>query len=123
MFDRLKKSQPDAIKKVILVAGDVNTDNLGLKSFIIDNLAKEVNIVFHMAATLRLEANLNDALEQNTKGTARVIEICRKMMNLEAFLHFSTAFCSADISIFEERVGNIRNNAVYIYFNPFSNKS
>lgn len=108
MFERLKNTQSDAIKKVFPLIGDVNTDNLGLNSSDIDKLENEVNLVFHMAASLRLEANLKDALEHNTRGTVRVIELCRKMKNLEAFLHFSTAFCSADISIFEERVSSYK---------------
>lgn len=104
MFERLRNLQPDAFKKIVPLNGDVNTNNLGLEITTIDELTTEVNIVFHLAATLRLEANLKDALEHNTMGTVRVIEICRKIKNLEAFLHFSTAFCSADIDVFEEEV-------------------
>lgn len=116
MFERLRNSQPQAFKKIVPVNGDVNTDNLGLESTTIDELSTEVNIVFHLAATLRLEANLKDALEHNTMGTVRVIEVCRKMKNLEAFLYFSTAFCSADIDVFEERV-SIREKVMSSYFN------
>lgn len=105
MFERLRKSNPNALEKVFTIIGDVNTDDLGLNSATINDLVNEVNVVFHMAANLKLEANLKDALEQNTKGTARLLEICRKMKKLEAFLHFSTAFCSADITVFQEKVG------------------
>lgn len=104
MFERLKKTQPDAVKKIIAITGDINMDNLALKTAAFEALKNEVNVVFHMAATLRLEATLKDALEQNTRGTARLIEICRIMKNLEAFLHFSTAFCSADIATLHEKV-------------------
>lgn len=104
MFERVRNTQPEAFKKIVALNGDVNTINLGLDTTITDALSIEVNIVFHLAATLKLEANLKDALEHNTMGTIRVIEICRKMKNLEGFLHFSTAFCSADVDVFEERV-------------------
>lgn len=109
MFERLNESQPSAITKVVPLTGDINLENLGLKPSTIDDLVNQVNVVFHMAATLKLESNLKDALEHNTRGTARIIEICRNMKNLEAFLHFSTAFCSADISVFEERVSMTRS--------------
>lgn len=104
MFQRLRKSQPDAIKKIIPLHGDVSTDGLGLSKEDVQKLANEVTVVFHFAATLRLEAKLKDAINQNTAGTLRVIEISRQIKNLQAFIHLSTAFCSADIDVFEEKV-------------------
>lgn len=112
MFERLRESQPDAIKKIKALTGDVNTDGLGLKMSDTELLINEVNIVFHMAATLKLEAKLKDAVEQNTSGTARVIDVCRRIKKLEAFLHFSTAFCSADIHTFEERVSTLMESFI-----------
>lgn len=61
-------------------------------------------MVFHLGATLKLEANLKDAIDLNTGGTAKIIDISKKIKNLKAFIHFSTAFCSADLDVFEERV-------------------
>lgn len=49
-----------------------------------------------MAATLKLEANLKDAIQFNTTGTKRVLDIARKIKNLEILLHLSTAFCCCD---------------------------
>nr|CAI5864319.1 unnamed protein product [Callosobruchus analis] len=110
MFERLRTAQPDAIKKVIALCGDVDSENLGLKTNDVELLAANVNIVFHMAATLKLEANLKDAIEQNTAGTARVIDICKQIRKLDVFVHFSTAFCSADVEVFEERVYENKDN-------------
>ncbi|XP_072390603.1 putative fatty acyl-CoA reductase CG5065 [Diabrotica undecimpunctata] len=104
MFERLRKAQPNAYKKMVPVIGDLHTENLGLNNKDIETLISEVNLVFHMGATLKLEAKLCDAIEQNTAGTARVIDIAKKMKNIQAFLHFSTAFCSADLDVFEEKV-------------------
>lgn len=104
MFDRLKKSQPDAMNKVIPLNGDIVTDGLGLSPDHLKLLVDNVTVVYHFAATLKLEAKLKDAVEQNTAGTARVIEVARKIKNLKAFIHLSTAFCSADIDVFEEKV-------------------
>nr|XP_023027067.1 putative fatty acyl-CoA reductase CG5065 [Leptinotarsa decemlineata] len=104
MFERLRKSQPDAFAKIVLVNGDVNTEGLGLKTEDFDLLINNVSVVFHMAATLKLEASLKDAIEQNTAGTARVIDVCKQIKKLDCFVYFSTAFCSADVEVFEERV-------------------
>lgn len=104
MFDRLRKSQPDAMKKVIALNGDIVTDGLGLTPEHLKPLIDNVTVVFHFAATLKLEAKLKDAIDQNTAGTARVLDVAKKIKNLKAFIHLSTAFCSADIDVFEERV-------------------
>jgi nucleoside-diphosphate-sugar epimerase len=66
-------------------------------------LLNETNIVFHCAATLRLEAKLKDAIDMNTTGTRRLLDFCKNMKQLNAFLHLSTAFCNCD---------QVRNNFV-----------
>lgn len=104
MFSRLRESQPKAIDKIIPLEGDLNTDGLGLSKEHLNLLIENSNIVFHCGATLKLEATLKDAVEQNTAGTARVIDIAKKIKQLDVFVHFSTAYCSADIEVFEEKV-------------------
>lgn len=46
-------------------------------------LKDEVTMIFHCAATLKLEANLKDAILFNTLGTWKLIELCREMKNLK----------------------------------------
>lgn len=104
LFQRLRKHKPHMIKKLILLSGDVTSNNLGLSDEERELLIQETNIVFHCAATLRLEANLKDAVEMNTVGTKRVLELCRKMPKLQAFVHLSTAFCHVDQEELGERV-------------------
>jgi len=43
--------------------------------------------VFHFAATLRLEAKLKDAVEMNTRGTWRLLQLARGMTQLKVRLH------------------------------------
>ncbi|KAJ8924570.1 hypothetical protein NQ315_000719 [Exocentrus adspersus] len=107
-FARLRESQPEAIKKIVPLNGDLATDGLGLTTKDVDTLVNDVSVVFHLGATLKLEANLKDAIDLNTAGTARVIDLCKKFKNFKAFIHFSTAFCSADVDVFEERVYDIK---------------
>lgn len=66
---------------------------MGLSGEQIKRVCKDVTVVFHCAATLKLEANLKDAIDMNTTGTKRVIDLCKKMENLKALVHLSTAFC------------------------------
>lgn len=113
LFQRLKKSQPEAYKKIVPLHGDVNTDGLGLNKSDLQKLIDDASVVFHFAATLKLEAKLKDAIEQNTAGTQRVIDVAKQIKNLKVFIHLSTAFCSADIEEFEEKVSTYFK---YIFF-------
>ncbi|XP_050295769.1 putative fatty acyl-CoA reductase CG5065 [Anthonomus grandis grandis] len=110
VFDRLRQKDPSAIQKIIPLPGDLYTEGLGLSSSDLKQLIENVSVIFHMAATLKLEATLKDAVEQNTSGTVYVLDIAKQMKKLDAFCHFSTAYCSADIEVFEERVYEFKDN-------------
>nr|CAD7606415.1 unnamed protein product [Timema genevievae] len=102
LFHRVHKERPHAFEKVVLVNGDVTMDDLGLSSEDRTLLEKEVTVVFHGAATLRLEAILKDAVEMNLNGTWRILQLCKKMSRLKVLVHLSTAFCHCDYEELEE---------------------
>ncbi|RZF32452.1 hypothetical protein LSTR_LSTR013396 [Laodelphax striatellus] len=103
-FDKLRKEQPHLLKKLVAVDGDVTLDNLGLRAEHRNQLIEEVSVVFNGAASLRLEAGLKAAVESNTMGTKRVLELCKDMKQIKAFIHLSTAFCHCEVDVLEERV-------------------
>nr|CAD7427540.1 unnamed protein product [Timema monikensis] len=104
LFHRVRKERPHAFEKVVLVNGDVTMENLGLSSKDRTLLENEVTVVFHSAATLRLEAILKDAVEMNLNGTWRMLQLCKKMSRLKVLVHLSTAFCHCDYEELEERM-------------------
>lgn len=110
VFERLRTKDPEAIKKIIPVAGDLHSDNLGLSESDLNTLTNDVSVVFHMAATLKLEATLKDAVEHNTVGVVALLDLAKKLKKLEVFCHFSTAYCSPDLEKFEERVYECKDN-------------
>ncbi|XP_075237430.1 putative fatty acyl-CoA reductase CG5065 [Lycorma delicatula] len=104
VFEKLRKEQPHLLKKLVAVEGDVTAKCLGLNSEQKETLIKEVSVVFNAAALLRLEAGLKPAIEHNTIGTQRILELCTEMLDLKAFIHLSTAFCHCEYEILEEAV-------------------
>ena len=96
VFDRIRTEFPDAFNKIYLVKGDVSLPNLGLSPEDRNTLIQKVNIVFHGAATVRFDEPLKVAVNLNTKGTNRVIELCRYMKNLVSIIHVSTAYSNAN---------------------------
>ncbi|XP_078052126.1 putative fatty acyl-CoA reductase CG5065 isoform X2 [Augochlora pura] len=104
MFERIRNQKPQTMKKVVALSGDVSLDHLGLTEAQLEMLMDEIDVVFHCAATLRLEAKLTDAIEMNTIGTRRVLDLAKKMKRLKSFVHLSTAFCHPDMDELGERV-------------------
>lgn len=103
-FSRLREGSPHLKSKIIPIHGDLVTENLGISDAEMKLLVQNVSVVFHCGATLKLEATLKDAIEQNTAGTQRVVDVVKQFSKLDVFIHMSTAFCSADLEVFEERV-------------------
>ncbi|XP_018051262.1 PREDICTED: putative fatty acyl-CoA reductase CG5065 [Atta colombica] len=103
VFQRIRNEKPYLFKKVIPISGDVCLPNLGLTNQQCELLINEVHIVFHFAATLRLEAKLKDAIEMNTTGTKKLLDLAKRMKHLVSLVHLSTAFCHVDQKELGER--------------------
>ena len=67
-------------------------------------LVKNVNIVFHVAAAVRFNNPLNVAVNTNTKGTARIMELCTELKHLISVVYISTAYSNANMLEIEEKV-------------------
>ncbi|XP_075974573.1 putative fatty acyl-CoA reductase CG5065 isoform X2 [Anticarsia gemmatalis] len=104
LFDRLRMSRSKDLNKIIPVVGDITRDDLGLLPDVLKTLEEEVSIVFHLAATVNFNLPLNKALNINVNGTHEVIQLCRRMKKLQAFVHVSTAFSNSDRSDVDEVV-------------------
>uniref|UniRef100_A0A1B6F9S7 Fatty acyl-CoA reductase n=1 Tax=Cuerna arida TaxID=1464854 RepID=A0A1B6F9S7_9HEMI len=102
LFDRLRKENPGVLKKLVAVEGDLTAQDLGLRPDQKQVLTQEVSVVINGAASLRLEWGLKAAVESNTLGTLRVLELAAQMSKLEVLVHLSTAFCHCEYDILEE---------------------
>ncbi|XP_066593728.1 putative fatty acyl-CoA reductase CG5065 isoform X2 [Prorops nasuta] len=96
IFDRIRWECPTALSKIQPVKGDVSLGDLGLSEEDRAMLTQRVNIVFHSAATVRFDEPLKVAVNLNTRGTDRIIELCKNMNNLVSVIHVSTAYSNAD---------------------------
>lgn len=67
-------------------------------------LTQIVTVVFHSAATVRFDEPLKVAVNLNTRGTERMVELCKSIENLASFIHVSTAYSNADQTRIKESV-------------------
>lgn len=104
VFDRLRWECPGALGKLVPVKGDVGLPELGLSLEDRTLLMQRVNIVFHSAATVRFDEPIKTAVNLNTRGTDRIIDLCKGMANLVCLIHVSTAYSNADLRDIQEMV-------------------
>ncbi|XP_043603765.1 fatty acyl-CoA reductase 1-like [Bombus pyrosoma] len=104
IYDGIKAKDHSVFSKAYPVKGDVSLPDLGLSREDRNLLLEKVNIVFHAAATVRFNEPLHVAVNVNTKGTARVIELWNELRHPISFVHVSTAFSNANLYEIEEKV-------------------
>lgn len=104
IFDDAKAKNPSALKKVRPVEGDISLPKLGLSQEDRNMLIENVNILFHVAATLNFKEPLSTAVNTNVKGTFSIIELCNELKHVISVIHVSTAYSNANLSEIEEKV-------------------
>jgi alcohol-forming fatty acyl-CoA reductase len=103
MFQRISDEKPSVLSKITPVFGDITSPNLGLSDKHLTKVLQS-NLVFHVAASLRLEFSLRPNVLLNLVGTKNVIEVAKLMPNLTLMVHFSTGFCCPDEEVLEEKI-------------------
>lgn len=104
IFDIIKRESPSAMDKLHLIVGDMGVKDLKLSEDDVKLLTKEVNVLFHCAASVRFDETLKFAVTLNAKGTQQLLDLSKKMVGLEAFVHVSTAFSNTNVKNIQEIV-------------------
>nr|BBD13399.1 fatty acyl-CoA reductase [Hyphantria cunea] len=102
-FDRLRSEKPEIFgSKVFVVSGDVMEPGLGLSPENRELLINEVDIIFHIAASVRFDDPLKYAIRMNLKGTLDTIALAKEVKKLCAFVHISTSYSNTNRDPIEE---------------------
>ncbi|XP_054280095.1 putative fatty acyl-CoA reductase CG5065 [Macrosteles quadrilineatus] len=104
LFDDVRKDPGFREDKIVVVEGDITALGLGLSEADRATILENVSIVFHVAASVRFNEPLTDAILMNTRGTREVVELCLKMKQLVALLHVSTTYSNCEHNLVEEAV-------------------
>lgn len=83
MFEKLKQENPKFRHKILPIFGDCMLPGLGISTDDRETLKKNVNIVFHVAATVRFDEKLRLALQVNVSATREIILLAREIPNLK----------------------------------------
>ncbi|KAI8149990.1 male sterility protein-domain-containing protein [Fennellomyces sp. T-0311] len=83
--------------KVVPIAGDIISPDLSLSEQDRETILKEVQVVIHCAATLDYHERLDLALETNTLGTLRLMDLADECENMLSFVHMSVSYFNANM--------------------------
>ena len=104
MFKRIMDEKPQVMDKIYPVYGEITSPNFDLNEADLKRVTGTTEIMFHLAATLKLEATLKPAIQMNLMGTKYTLDVAKQMKKLLQMVHTSTAFCNPDQEILYEKV-------------------
>ncbi|CAK1593086.1 unnamed protein product [Parnassius mnemosyne] len=104
VFDSLHKHKPDFVNNVFAMEGNVSKVRLGLNNSDWNTLAEQVNIIFHVAATVNFDETIKKATLTNVRGTRETLHLARACKNLRSIVHVSTAYSHATKSRIDSAV-------------------
>jgi alcohol-forming fatty acyl-CoA reductase len=90
VFEKIREKFPEILNKLVCISGDINEPEIGLNEDDTELLSNRIDIVFHVAATVRFNEPLKNAAILNTFGTQRVMDLCTKMTNLKVSKQLNT---------------------------------
>lgn len=83
VFEALKKDYSEQLRKICVIAGDCLQPKLGMSDENRELLKREVNVVFHVAATVKFDAPLKYAVHMNIRSTSDMLDLAREMKQLK----------------------------------------
>ncbi|XP_075974080.1 putative fatty acyl-CoA reductase CG5065 [Anticarsia gemmatalis] len=104
LFTRVIESNKNSINKVVPIAGDITLPNLGIKPEDENTLIDNVSVVIHSAATVKFNEPLPVAININFEGTQKVLNLSKRIKDLEAFVYISTAFAHTNRRVLSETI-------------------
>lgn len=104
LFDDVRRRGINVEQRVLLVEGDVTEPHLGLSEQNLLRIMNEVSVIYHSAATVKFDEPLKQSVGINIAGVKNMIEICRKIPQLAALVHVSTAYANCDKREIDEHI-------------------
>jgi alcohol-forming fatty acyl-CoA reductase len=95
IFNEIRLKNIKSMDKIKFVGGDITVDGLLISEDDEFKIIKDVNIIFHCAASIKFNDSIKNAVNINVSGTLRVLKLAEKVKNLETFSYISTAFCQS----------------------------
>ncbi|XP_005189252.2 putative fatty acyl-CoA reductase CG5065 [Musca domestica] len=103
LFRHAREEQPEAFKKLIAIDGDCQELGLGISSLDMVKI-RNVNIIFHVAATVRFDDDMKTSIILNTRGTHEILKLALNLPKLKSFVHVSTTYSHPNLREVDEKM-------------------
>uniref|UniRef100_A0A1I8N2F6 Fatty acyl-CoA reductase n=1 Tax=Musca domestica TaxID=7370 RepID=A0A1I8N2F6_MUSDO len=103
LFRRAREEQPEAFKKLVAIDGDCQELGLGISPLDMVKI-RNVNIIFHVAATVRFDDDMRTSIILNTRGTHEFLKLALDLPKLKAFVYVSTTYSHPDLGEVDEKI-------------------
>ncbi|GLV37982.1 uncharacterized protein CBL_12292 [Carabus blaptoides fortunei] len=107
LFATIKSHNSKVLDKVVFMNGDITLSNFGLSPEDYNRIIEQTNIVYHSAAAVKFVLPLHEIVPLNIVSTKTMIGIAKKMNNLQALIHVSTAYVFCDRNTTDETVQTV----------------
>lgn len=104
VFNRLSNRSPEYKERIKVVEGDLEKKGLGLSPESAEYLQENVNVILHIAATVKFDEEIVKSITLNLGGTREALEIAKSCKNLQSFIYVSTAYSHSYRDHIEEYV-------------------
>jgi len=84
-------------QKVVAISGDLASSTEIVNNEIDEKiLEQELQVILHVAATIKFSERLDTAIRLNVLGTLKLLELGKRCKKLECFCHVSTAYANCN---------------------------
>lgn len=73
-------------------------DGLGLSKYDYEEIVERCHIIINCAASIDFNARLDQAIESNIRGSLRMMDLAKKVKNIEIFTHISTCYVNCNLT-------------------------
>lgn len=87
----MRSERPSVLSKIIPIIGDVGLEGLGLQPIDREMLIEKVSIIFHVAASVRFDESLREAIFNNTRSTRDFCILAEEMKKLVVCIFFHSS--------------------------------
>ncbi|XP_044260289.1 fatty acyl-CoA reductase wat-like [Tribolium madens] len=94
IFGPLSKLFPKFQHKISIIKGDISLPDLGLSPSSKTLIYEKINVIFHIAATVRFDEKITVATAINVRGTRDLLNMAKNCQKLQSFVHVSTAYAN-----------------------------
>ncbi|KAI5732602.1 hypothetical protein M8J76_002155 [Diaphorina citri] len=93
IFNRLTKEVPNFRSKIKVIPSNIEAEHLGLSPESKQLLVSKVNIIFHCAATLRFDEELQAGVRANLYATRQILNLAKQCANLKVMVLNNIFYC------------------------------